>query len=345
MATIEDQGLPVGIIGSGSFGRAIANLLAENVEVLIYARREEVRLAIERREGIFEDFSPRIRAAFDLQEVAESCQLIFPIVPSQAFRSMMCQLSPFLSPRHFLIHGTKGLDLAPLEEGEVLRPEHIKTMSQVIQEESIVCRVGCLSGPNLSKEIMEGQPAATLIASPFTEVIRAGQAALKSNRFQVYGDHDIIGAELAGALKNIIALAAGILGGKGLGKNLWALLITRGLSEMIHIGKAVGADIKPFLGVAGIGDLVATASSSNSRNYQAGYRLGKGERLADIQKTTSDVIEGVKTLQTVRSLASHLGVVTPIVEMLYRVFFKNMSIDNAIQVLVTYPYAVDVDYL
>lgn len=345
MATIEDQGLPVGIVGSGSFGRAIANLLAENVDVLIYARREEVRQAIERREGIFKDFSPRIRAAFDLQEVAESCQLIFPIVPSQAFRSMMQQLSPFLSPRHFLIHGTKGLDLATLEKDEPLRPEHIKTMSEVIQEESIVCRIGCLSGPNLSKEIMEGQPAATLIASPFTEVIRAGQAVLKSNRFQVYGDHDIIGAELAGALKNIIALAAGILGGKGLGKNLWALLITRGLSEMIHIGKAVGADIKPFLGVAGIGDLVATASSPNSRNYQAGYRLGKGERLEDIQKTTSDVIEGVKTLETVRSLASHLGVTTPIVEILYRVFFKNMSIDNAIQVLITFPYAVDVDYL
>lgn len=340
-----DQHSTVGIIGSGSFGRAIANLLAENVDVLIYARREEVRQAIERREGIFENMSSRIRAAFDLQEVAEACQLIFPIVPSQAFRSMMRQLSPFLHPSHFLIHGTKGLDLATLQEGESLHPEHIKTMSQVIEEESIVCRIGCLSGPNLSKEIMEGQPAATLIASPFTEVIRAGQAALKSNRFQVYGDHDIIGAELAGALKNIIALAAGILGGKGLGKNLWALLITRGLSEMIHIGKAMGADIKPFLGVAGIGDLVATASSPNSRNYQAGYRLGKGEKLEDIQKTTSDVIEGVKTLETVRALASHLGVVTPIVEMLYRVFFKNMSVDNAIQVLVTYPYAVDVDYL
>ena len=345
MESTAQQSPVVGIIGSGSFGRAIANLLAENVDVLIYARREEVRQAIERREGIFEDFSPRIRAAFDLQEVAEACQLIFPIVPSQAFRGMMQQLSPFLNPRHFLIHGTKGLDLATLPEGETLRPEHIKTMSQVIEEESIVCRIGCLSGPNLSKEIMEGQPAATLIASPFTEVIRAGQAVLKSNRFQVYGDHDIIGAELAGALKNIIALAAGILGGKGLGKNLWALLITRGLSEMIHIGKAVGADIKPFLGVAGIGDLVATASSPNSRNYQAGYRLGQGERLEDIQKTTSDVIEGVKTLETVRALAAHLGVVTPIVEMLYRVFFKNMSVDNAIQVLVTYPYAVDVDYL
>ena len=341
----SEQKAPVGIIGSGSFGMAIANLLAANVDVLLYARREEVRQAIEKRAGRYSVLSPRIQAVSDLKLVADSCQLIFPIVPSQAFRSMMQQLSPFLSPTHFLIHGTKGLDIATLAEGETLRPEHIKTMREVIQEESIVCRIGCLSGPNLSKEIMEGQPAATLIASPFTEVIKAGQAVLKSNRFQVYGDHDIIGAELAGALKNIIALAAGILGGKGLGKNLWALLVTRGLSEMIHIGKSVGAETKPFLGVAGIGDLVATASSPNSRNYKAGYRLGKGETLEDIMKTSVDVIEGVKTLETIRALGAHLKITTPIVEMLYRVFFKQMPVDTAIQVLITYPYAVDVDFL
>jgi len=341
----SEQKAPVGIIGSGSFGMAIANLLAENVDVLLYARREEVRQAIEKREGRYSVLSPRIQAVSDLKFVADSCQLIFPIVPSQAFRSMMKQLHPYLSPTHFLIHGTKGLDIATLTEGESLRPEHIKTMSEVIQEESIVCRIGCLSGPNLSKEIMEGQPAATLLASPFTEVIKAGQAVLKSNRFQVYGDHDIVGAELAGALKNIIALAAGILGGKGLGKNLWALLVTRGLSEMIHIGKSVGAETKPFLGVAGIGDLVATASSENSRNYQAGYRLGKGETLEEIMNTSVDVIEGVKTLETIRALGAHLKITTPIVEMLYRVFFKKMPIDTAIQVLITYPYAVDVDFL
>lgn len=336
---------PVGVLGSGSFGIAIANLLAENVDVLLYSRREEVRQAIDNREGRYSILSPRVKSVADLKYLAEQCQLIFPILPSQVFRQVIQQLSPYLTPSHFLIHGTKGLDLLPIPEGEKLRPEHIKTMSEVIEDESIVCRIGCLSGPNLSKEIIEGQPAATLIASQFTEVIKAGQAVLKSNRFQVYGDHDIIGAELAGALKNIIALAAGILGGKGMGKNLWALLVTRGLSEMIHIGKAVGTDVKPFLGVAGIGDLVATASSENSRNYQAGYRLGKGESLQEILDSSTDVIEGIKTLETIRALCINLGVTTPIVEMVYRVFFKNMSIDKAIQVLITYPYAVDVDFL
>ncbi len=339
------QTAPVGVIGAGSFGIAISNLLAENRDVLLYARREEVFQAIENREGKYSILSSRVKAITNLQDFANACQLIFPIVPSQAFRSMMQQLSPFLKPSHFLIHGTKGLDIKTPVEGEKLMPHHVKTMSQVIQEESIVCRIGCLSGPNLSKEIIEGQPAATLIASNFTEVIKAGQLALKSTRFQVYGDHDIIGAELAGALKNIIALAAGILGGKGLGKNIWALLVTRGLSEMIHIGKAVGTDVKPFLGVAGIGDLVATASSENSRNYKAGFRLGQGETLAQIMETSTDVIEGVKTLETIRNLNAHLGITTPIIEILYRVFFKQMDVDNAIQVLITYRYAVDVDFL
>ncbi len=129
----------VGVIGGGSFGIAIANLLAENVDVLIYVRREEVRQAIENRTGRYSIFSPRIKAVSDLKYVAEQCQLIFPIVPSQAFRSMMKNLGPHLNPTHFLIHGTKGLDLRPVPEGESLRPEHIKTMSQVIEEESIVC--------------------------------------------------------------------------------------------------------------------------------------------------------------------------------------------------------------
>ena len=335
----------VGVVGAGSFGIAVANLLAENANVLLYARREETINAIRNREGRYEILAPAIDPIESLEELAHQCQLLFPIVPSQAFRQMMQSLGPHLNPTHFLIHGTKGLDLTTRPEGEPLRPEYIKTMSQVITEESVVCRVGCLSGPNLSKEIIEGQPAATLIASPFTEVIKAGQTVLKSGKFQVYGNHDIIGAELAGALKNIIALAAGILGGKGMGKNIWALLVTRGLSEMIHIGKAVGTDVRPFLGVAGIGDLMATASSTLSRNYQTGYRLALGEKLADIIATSGEVVEGIRTLETAKALSTHLKIPTPIVEILYRVFFKEMPIDNAISILMTYPYAVDVDYL
>ena len=342
---MEKENNIVGVVGAGSFGSAVANLLAENVDVLMFVRRPEVLDMVERRTGFYSTLSSRVTAITDLSRLAEECQIIFPVVPSQSFRQMMRDLSPYLNPTHFIIHGTKGLDLSTMPDGALPRPEYIRTMSQVITEESVVCRVGCLSGPNLSSEIIEGQPAATLLASPFTEVIKAGQKVLRSSRFQVYGDHDIIGAELAGALKNIIALAAGVLGGKGLGKNIWALLVTRGLSEMIHIGKAVGTDIKPFLGIAGIGDLVATASSEKSRNYKAGYLLGTGESIESIIEQSTDVIEGLKTLETIKALVDNLGISTPIIEVLYRVFFKQMDIDNAIQVLVTYKYAVDVDFL
>jgi glycerol-3-phosphate dehydrogenase (NAD(P)+) len=258
---------------------------------------------------------------------------------------MMRDLRPFLHPYHILIHGTKGLDISLQPEGTRLNAEHIRTMSQVIQEESVVCRVGCLSGPNLSTELIQHLPAATLIASRFSEVIKLGQKVLRSHRFQVYGNYEIIGAELAGALKNIIALAAGIIGGRQLGKNLWSLLITRGIAEMIHIGKAMGADMRPFLGVAGIGDLVATASSEKSRNYQVGYRLAKGETLDQILGSMTEVAEGIRTLATAKALIDDLQLSLPIIEILHRVFFRNLDLDRAINILITYPYEVDVDYL
>jgi glycerol-3-phosphate dehydrogenase (NAD(P)+) len=334
----------VGVVGSGSFGISIANLLAENVhEILLYARRAETIEAINQRVGIYSQLSDKVKAVDNLEDIAKKCQIIFPVVPSKSFRDLMKDLGPLLQPSHFLIHGTKGLD--SVIENDNLKLQCIKTMSQVIEDESVVCRIGCLSGPNLSAEILEGQPAATLLASRYTEVIKAGQQLLRSPRFQVYGTHDIIGAELAGVLKNVIALAAGLLGGKGLGKNIWALLITRGLSEMIHIGKAMGAEPKAFLGVAGIGDLVATASGTKSRNYTAGMRIAKGEKLEDIVNETSEMIEGLKTLETVHYLIQQKNISAPIFEMTYRVIFKGMSLDRAIGFLMTYPYEVDVDFI
>lgn len=336
----------VGVIGSGSFGTTISNLLAENVEkILLYTRRKTAAQQIENREGEFSRLSSKVQACTDLQAMADQCQLIFPVVPSKSMRALMQELGPLLTPKHFLIHGTKGLDTSQAPQAAPLESRYIKTMSQVIEEESLVCRIGCLSGPNLSNEIMDEQPAATLLASPYTEVIKMGQEALRSARFQVYGTHDILGAELAGALKNVIALSAGLLSGRGLGKNIWALLITRGLSEMIHIGKAMGTEPKAFLGVAGIGDLVATASSTKSRNYKAGYRIAQGESMDDIVLGEGEMVEGFRTLETARTLCQHLGITSPIFEITYRVIFKGMELDRAIHFLMTYPYEVDVDFL
>lgn len=340
----------VGVIGAGSFGTAIANLLAVNTDVLLYSRTEDVVERINREHRNFGvDLSKRIRATDQLEEITGSCQLLFPIIPSNSFRPMMRTFGPYLRPYHIMIHGTKGFDLHGIREEEMkagkLLPQHVSTMSQVIAQESVVRRIGCLSGPNLANEIMEGQPTATVIGSRFDEVVNLGKKMLKSDHFHVFGTKDILGAELAGALKNIIAIGSGILWGKGLGKNIQAMLITRGLSEMIYFGTAFGAENSAFFGTAGIGDLVATATSKNSRNFTFGYRLGQGEAMEEIQGTMPELAEGVRTLRITWRLAQHYRLKMPITQMLYKVVFAGYDIDDAIRYLINYPYDVDVDFL
>jgi glycerol-3-phosphate dehydrogenase (NAD(P)+) len=344
--------IATGVIGSGSFGTAVANLLAINTDVLIFSRREQMVESInkEHRHPTFNvALSERIRATSDPQEIAESCSLIFPIVTSEGFRPMMQTFSPFLRPYHILIHGTKGFDLKnlteqELKEGKITR-NGVRTMSEVIREESVVVRVGCLSGPNLASEIMAGQPTATVIGSKFDEVVSTGKKVLSSKYFQVFGTYEILGAELAGALKNTIAIGSGILGGLGLGKNLQALLINRGLMEMIYYGKALGSSPKPFVGTAGIGDLICTATSMSSRNYTFGYRLGQGEKTAEILASMPEVAEGVRTLKIAKHLADHLKLHVPITQMLYRAVHEGYDIQQAIEYLMRYPYYVDVDFI
>lgn len=341
---------PVGIIGPGSFGTAIANLLSYNVNVLLYSRNAELAEQINANlpvQGI--TLSNRVRATNDLEEVARRCTLIFPVVPSDSFRAMMQELSPFLHPYHILIHGTKGFDAHGLENKgggrEMLTREDVSTMSEIILQESSVVRVGCLSGPNLAKEILEGQPTATVIGSKFKEVINLGKEVLSSEHFHVFGTHDLLGAELAGALKNIIAIGSGILRGKGLGKNIQAMLITRGLTEMVYFGRAMGSNSSAFFGTAGIGDLVATATSKDSRNFTFGYRLGQGESMDAIEATMPELAEGVRTLKIARQLAKYYKLRVPITDMLYKIVFEGFDIDRAIHFLITYPYDVDVDFI
>lgn len=343
---------PVGVLGAGSFGTAVANLLAYNSDVLLFSRKPEIVEEINRsRAHLGVDLSPRVTATSDLSELAEQCTLIFPIVPSTSFRRMMQALAPYLRPHHIIIHGTKGFDLKDLEEDDLTKPgvavtrANVRTMSEVVREESSVVRVGCLSGPNLAAEIMAGQPAATVVGSRFREVIQASQSALNSQKFHVFGSYDILGAELAGALKNIVALGSGVLGGLGLGRNIQGLLIARGLAEMVYFGKALGASSQAFIGVAGIGDLVATATSVNSRNYTFGTRLAKGESANEIRENMPELAEGVRTLRIARQLARQYKLHVPITSTLYGVVFQDLPVEKALEYLMTYPYAVDVDFL
>jgi glycerol-3-phosphate dehydrogenase (NAD(P)+) len=342
----------VGVIGSGSFGTAVSNLLSHNTDVLLFSRQKDLVEAINKdhfHPKLNVKTSPRIRATSDKEEITLHCNLLFPIVPSESFRRMMQAFSPYLKPSHLMLHGTKGFVLKDLSEEEMVKGQinrdHVSTISEVIRQESVVVRIGCLSGPNLASEIFAGQPTATVIGSKFEEVVEAGKKVLSSRYFQVFGTYDILGAELAGALKNIIAIGSGILGGLGMGKNIQALLITRGLMEMIYFGKAFGATPKPFVGTAGIGDLVCTATSMDSRNYTFGYRLGKGETKDQILASIQEPAEGVVTLRIAKHLADSLKLQVPITQMLYKAVFENYDINQAIEYLMRYPYYVDVDFI
>ena len=341
--------MKVGVLGGGSFGITIATLLSENSDVLLYTRSSEVNNTINsvhRSHGV--ELSKRITATGNISEVCK-CSLLFPVVPSSSFRDLIKNIREYLTPSHVMIHATKGLDVEGISDSElmeaVFHKEQVHTMSEIIRNESNVVRVGCLSGPNLAKEILDGQPAASVIASDFDEVISVGTSALSSNRFFVFGSHDLKGTEIAGAYKNIIAIGTGMLAGKNFGKNMQAILINRGLHEMIKFGIGFGATSKAFLGTAGIGDLIATTTSKNSRNYTFGFRLAQGESIQNIFDTSEEIVEGVRTLKIIRQLAQNEDIALPITEMIYKVVFGGWDIEKAIKLLMSHSYAADVDFI
>ena len=341
---------PVGIIGAGSFGTAIAKILANNTEVLLYSRNPELINKLNSDHKIKSiDVPENIKGVNSLEEIASLCQVIFPIVPSEQFRNMIKKLSPYINPAHFIIHGTKGLDTTDFDANADtttnLTRAQVHTMSEVIRQETSALRIGCLSGPNLAKEILENKPTATVIASRFQEVVSVGEKLLNSKNFHVFGTNDILGAEMSGAFKNAIAIGSGILGGLELGKNIQSILITRGLREMIFLSKAMGADVKTFFGTAGIGDLVATTTSTDSRNYSFGLRIGRGEKREEIKQETNELAEGVRTVRIMKLLADNYKLRLPIIQMIYTIIFENFKPERAVKYLMKYPYGVDVDFL
>lgn len=340
----------VGIIGAGSFGITLVKILSRNVNVIIYSRNESVVKDInEKHIHMGNELRLNVKATTDIKEITTGCELLFAVVPSSNFRQMMKDFCPFLKPSHIMIQCTKGLDVSRICEEDWLnlnfKRDDVCTMTEVIRQESNVIRVGCLSGPNLAKEILSGQPAATVIASEFDEVIKLGQTVLSSKKFFTFGSHDLKAAEIAGAFKNIIAVASGILAGMGMGKNMQSLLITRGLREMIYFGTSMGTSGAAYLGVAGIGDLIATATSEDSRNYTFGKRFASGEDFNHIMATSSEVVEGVRTLKIINQLAKNEKLNLPIVQVLYKVVFEGFDIQRGLEFLMNDSYAVDVDFL
>jgi len=341
----------VGVIGAGSFGTAVANLLAENNHVYLFARKPEMveHMLTNRRSGtqvLHENITP----THDLALMARTCFVLFPIVSSDGFKDMIRTLAPFLRPDHILIHGTKGLALKKrgiekLNRSSRIAGKNVLTMSQLIRRESVVVRVGCLAGPNLAGEIAQELPAAAVIASRFDEVIHVGHNLLTSNRFQVYGSYDIIGVELAGVLKNILAIGSGIVSGLSLGENARALLITKGWAEIIQLSEVLGADVKSFLGLAGIGDIIATCSSPKSRNYSVGFRLAKGEKINDIRNSMEEVAEGINTIRIANGLANYYGIHCPIIKTLYQGIFEDLNVETGLEYLMRSRKSMDVEFI
>ncbi len=347
MSSKNTYSKPVAVVGAGSFGTAVANILAKSNDVLLFARKPEVAEEIRKtRISAGQQVHERITPVNDLEVVGKECDVIFPVIPSPFFRDMMRKLSPYLKPYHILIHGTKGINLPEdLDEDDKLTPDDIFTMSRIIREESLVVRVGCLAGPNLSKELADGQPAATVVASHFDEVIKEGQRLLRNDTFQVYGSKELLGIELCGVLKNVIAIAAGALEGLGFEVNSRSLLISRGLIEMVYLGNMMGGSTQAFLGLAGLGDLVATCSSNLSRNFTVGKRLAQGEKINEILNTMEEIPEGVYTIEILVKLLQNYRMRAPITETLHKILQDELTVDEGLRLLMKSPFSVDIDFI
>ncbi|SDO24435.1 glycerol 3-phosphate dehydrogenase (NAD(P)+) [Klenkia soli] len=310
------------VLSAGSWGTTFAKVLADaGSDVTLYARRPELAASITAdRENA--DYLPgialpdRLRATHDAAEALEGADVVVLSIPSQSLRQNLSGWAPLIPPGATLLSLMKGIELGST-----------RRMSEVICEVTGASpdRVAVLSGPNLAREIAGEQPAATVIACTDTDRAEALQAACHTRYFRPYTNPDVVGCELGGAVKNVIALAAGVAEGLGFGDNTRASLITRGLAETMRLGLALGADPLTFSGLAGLGDLVATCSSPLSRNRTFGEHLGQGMSLEETVAATRQTAEGVKSCRSVLDLARAHGVEVPITEAVVRVCHEGES--------------------
>ncbi len=326
------KNLDVLVVGGGSFGTALATLLAElGKRVHVWVRREEQAEEINkehRNSQYLPEFElpSNLEATIDLAGSIRRTPVVLMVLPSRAFREVAGKVGDHIQGDQVLVHATKGLEI-----------ETFKRMSEILREETCSLKIGVISGPNLAVEIMAGHPAGASVASHYREVVDKIQDLFRGGRMRVYGGHDVIGTELGGAFKNIIAIAVGAVGGMGLGDNTKSLLMTRGLSEMARFGVALGADVFTFGGLAGIGDIMATCASPLSRNHRVGKGLAEGEKLDHILKTMGQVAEGVPTTKAVHHQAMELDLDLPIVRAVHSVLYEGQTTQEALAELMRLP--------
>lgn len=327
------------VIGGGSFGTAIASIIATNGLVTRqWMRNQQVADSINNQHEN-PQYLPGVTlhsglvATTDLEYAISGAQLIFVSVPSKSFRDVVKQFKDFLKPGQCLISTTKGIE-----------PDGFNLMSQVLVDECPGHSVAVLSGPNLAKEIGCKQLTATVVASDDGALRTSVQDALGCEYFRVYASDDLYGVELSGALKNIYAIVSGFIAALGMGENTKSMIITRSLAEMSRFAVAQGANPLTFLGLAGVGDLVVTCMSPQSRNYRVGYAIGEGKKLEEAIEALGEVAEGVNTLRYINHKSDELGIYMPLVKGAYAVLFSDVDPRLVAKELMTGENTTDVEF-
>ncbi|WP_232696305.1 NAD(P)H-dependent glycerol-3-phosphate dehydrogenase [Brevibacillus daliensis] len=313
----------VAVLGAGSWGTALASVCADNnFDVTLWVRdqkhADEINYNHTNQKYLKEvTLSPKITATTNIQDAVTEASVVILVVPSSAMREVTKKVAPYLAKDVTLVHATKGFEL-----------ESLKRMSEVIKEEipaEISDGLVVLTGPSHAEEVIKKSPTTVVVASTCEASITKAQDIFMNSYFRVYMNPDMVGAEIAGALKNIIALGAGMSDGLGFGDNAKAALLTRGLAEIGRMGVKLGADPLTFAGLAGVGDLVVTCNSKHSRNWRAGYMLGQGKPLEEVLAHMGMVVEGVRTTRAAEAMAKREGIEMPITSVLYNVLFEGCS--------------------
>jgi glycerol-3-phosphate dehydrogenase (NAD(P)+) len=323
----------IGVIGGGSWGTALAKLLAEKgYPVTLWVHDPtHCREMSEKRENTA--YLPGISLPYnlipsaDLREVVAGKTTVLCVVPSHVLRSVMTSVAPLIDGKPLVVSASKGIE-----------DESSKTMIGVLEEvlpRALHPRLCALSGPSFAREVARGMPTAVTAAASDSEAALECQTTFTTSFFRVYTSNDLVGVELGGAVKNVIAIAAGLSDGLGFGHNSRAALITRGIAEVARLGARMGADPRTLAGLAGMGDLVLTCTGDLSRNRSVGMRLGKGEALADILADMKMVAEGVRNAKSVYHLARKLGVEMPITEQMYLLLHEGKSARQVVVDLMT----------
>ena len=327
MAMTNGRSMRVAVIGAGSWGTTVASVVAPNASTVLWARNAELVAAMSstRRNDRYLPDAPlpdNLEFTASLKEAVSSADVVVMGVPSHGFRDVVSEAAQFVRPWVPVVSLSKGLERSSL-----------KRMSEVVADEMPGHPVAVLTGPNLAKEIMAGQPAAAVVAIDDTTIAQELQKVFSRPALRVYTNPDVVGSEIAGVAKNVIAIASGMAAGMGFGDNTRASIITRGLAEMTRLGMAMGGEGLTFAGLAGMGDLIATCSSTQSRNNQVGLRLGRGETIDAIMESMTMVAEGVKSSPSVLDLARRHDVEMPITEQVVAVCHQGRSAVDAMSLL------------